>query len=101
MIDALQWPTAAATLRDFNGAHVLNLNGLVNRRRYKANDLDTLLEHIGKRFPGSYRLIYDRSDIDPTFPASPNASRVRVINRGQLTTNQDPFLSPIQPAIED
>jgi Immunity protein 7 len=101
MIDTLQWPTAAATLRDFNGAHVLNLDGLVNRRRYEADDLDALLEHIGKRFPGSYGLLYDRSDNDPTFAAGPNAFRVRVMARGQLATHPDPFLSPTQPVIED
>jgi Immunity protein 7 len=101
MIDALQWPTAAATLRNFNGAHVLNVDGLVNRRRYEADELDALLDHITKRFPGSYGLLYDRSDNDPTFPGGPNAFRVRVMARGQLTTQQDPFLSPIQPVIED
>ena len=101
MIDALDWPTSAAILRVFNGAHVLNVDGLANRRRYEADELDALLEHIGKRFPGSYGVLYDRSDNDPAFPGGPNAFRVRVMARGQLTSHPDPFLSPTQPIIED
>jgi hypothetical protein len=101
VIDALTWPTSAAILRNFNGSHVLNVDGLVNRRRSEADELDGLLDHVGKRFPGSYGLIYDRSDNDPGFPGGPNAFRVRVMARGQLTTQQDPFLSPVQPVIED
>ena len=80
---------------------MLNLDGLVNRRRYEADELDGLLDHICKRFPGSYGLLYDRSDNDPDFPGGPNAFRVRVMARGRLTTRQDPFLSPVQPVIED
>lgn len=101
MIDALDWPTSAAILRVFNGAHVLNVDGLANRRRYEADELDTLLEHIGKRFPGTYGVLYERSDNDPAFPGGPNAFRVRVMARGQLTSHPDPFLSPNQPVIED
>ena len=101
MIDSLEWPTSAAILRNFNGAHVLNVDGLVNRRRYEADELNGLLDHICKRFPGSYGLLYDRSDNDPDFPGGPNAFRVRVMARGRLTTQQDPFLSPVQPVIED
>lgn len=101
MIDALQWATAAAILRPFNGEHVLNVDGLVNRRRYEADELDALLAHVATRFPGSHGLLYDRSDNDPDFPGGPNAFRVRVMARGRLTARDDPFLSPIQPVIED
>ena len=101
MIDALQWATAAAILRPFNGMYVLNVEGLVNRRRDEADELDALLAHVATRFPGSYGLLYDRSDNDPDFPGDPNAFRVRVMARGRLTAQDDPFLSPIQPVIED
>ncbi|HTJ68786.1 MAG TPA: Imm7 family immunity protein [Actinospica sp.] len=100
MVEALGWRTASATLRVFNGSHVLNLDGLTNRRGTEADELDSLLTHVCKRFPGSYGLIYDRSDNDPEFVGGPNAFRVRVMARGEFVAHQDPFLSPIQPTIE-
>jgi Immunity protein 7 len=99
-VDMLQWPTAAATVRAFNGAYYLNVDGLVNRRRFEADELDALLDQISRRFPGSYGLLYDRSD-DEGFPAGPNAFRVRAMARGRLAAHTDPFLSPCVPVIED
>lgn len=72
---------------------MLNVNGLANRHRYEADELDTLLEHR-QALPGTYGVLYDRSDNDPDFPGGPNALRVRAMARGQLTNHPDPFFSP-------
>jgi hypothetical protein len=62
--------------------------------------LELFLAIIGRRLPGSFGLIYERDDEMPDPPGT-NAFRVRVMARGKLTERQDPFLSPVNPVIED
>jgi immunity protein 7 of polymorphic toxin system len=99
-VNQIRWATAAATVRMFNGEHFLNVDGLVNRRRDEAEELDALLEYVGQRFPGSYGLLYERA-ADMPEPPGQGAFRVRVMTRGRLAYRGDPFLSPIHPVIED
>jgi len=99
-VEQLSWATGAASVRRFNGEHYLNVDGLVNRRRDEAEELDQLLLYVGQRFPGSYGLLYERA-ADMPEPPGQGAFRVRVMTRGTLEFREDPFLSPIRPVIED
>jgi hypothetical protein len=99
-IARLDWATGEATLGVHNGAYVVLVNGLVNRRRDEAAELGALLDHIATRFPGSYGLLYERS-ADMVEPPGPGAFRVKVMARGRVEVRPDPFLSPVRPVIED
>ncbi|MFB7663241.1 Imm7 family immunity protein [Kitasatospora sp. NPDC056138] len=99
-IAGIQWATAEVRLTDHNGQFFLNLDGLVNRRRDEAEEVAALLDHVAKRFPGSWGLLYERSD-DLVEPPGPGAFRVSVMARGTVTERLDPFLSPCSPVIED
>jgi hypothetical protein len=94
------WPTAAADIRLLNGQYFLSVVGFVNRRRGEAGDLDDLLNFLARRLPGSWGMLYERDDEMPV-PPGPNAFRVRVLARGQVTERLDPFLSPCRPLIDD
>ncbi|NEB82142.1 hypothetical protein G3I40_44075 [Streptomyces sp. SID14478] len=99
-IGALDWSTGEAALRAHNGEWFVRADGLVNRRRDEADELDALIAFIAARFPGAWGLLYERSDDFPA-PPGPGAFRVRVLARGEVTVRLDPFLSPTRPVIED
>ncbi|WP_328443023.1 Imm7 family immunity protein [Amycolatopsis sp. NBC_00438] len=102
-IEALGWdgvPSAAASLDVHNGTYFLIVNGAPNRPAALGTDLTGLLDFVARRFPGSWGLLYERSD-DLERPPGPGAFRVRVMARGRLVTRLDPFLSPVNPVIED
>ncbi|MFJ5848649.1 Imm7 family immunity protein [Streptomyces sp. NPDC092903] len=96
----IDWTTGEIALKTHNGEFFLITNGLMNRRRDEAEELDKLLQHICVRFPGSWGLLYERSP-DMETPPGQGAFRVRVMARGQIRIHLDPFLSPVRPVIED
>jgi hypothetical protein len=57
-----------------------------------------MLEWIGTELSGTYGLVYWSDDEDPAV-----ADNFQVISmaRGKLRHHADPFLSPINPVIED
>lgn len=99
-VSEIDWATAGAELVVYNGMYVLLVNGLINRRRDEAAELEQLLADVASRFPGSSGILYERSD-DMESPPGTNAFRVRVMARGVIVTRLDPFLSPCRPTIED
>uniref|UniRef100_A0AAU3H4K5 Immunity 7 family protein n=1 Tax=Streptomyces sp. NBC_01401 TaxID=2903854 RepID=A0AAU3H4K5_9ACTN len=99
-IEEIDWATGEVTLQVHNGEFFVLANGLMNRRRDEARELDSLLHHIATRFPGSWGLLYERAP-DMDVPPGPGSFRVRVMARGRVTVRKDPFLSPVQPIIED
>jgi hypothetical protein len=86
-----------ASMRWLNGAMVFTLSLMANRRRFEADLVDTILDEISRRLPGSSGLVYDRDHDSP----EGNQFRVRVLARGQIIERGDPFLSPCRPTIED
>ncbi|MFJ8543320.1 Imm7 family immunity protein [Streptomyces sp. NPDC093586] len=100
-IDAVQWSSSRKVVLDvFNGLHVVTATGQTNRIGYEAGRLDELVAYIARRFPGSWGLLYDRSD-EGDIPNADNAFRVRVMRRGAVEERLDPFLSPCDPVIEN
>jgi hypothetical protein len=89
-----------AEARALNGQYFLWVNGLVNRPRDEAGAVDDLLSFLAKRLPGSWGLVYDRSD-DSSEPPLANAFRVRVLARGSVSVREDMLLSPLRPTIEE
>ncbi|MFJ9637127.1 Imm7 family immunity protein [Streptomyces sp. NPDC101178] len=96
----IDWATGEVALKTHNGEFFVIANGLMNRRRDEAEELDELLRHICTRFPGSWGLLYERSPEMET-PPGQGGFRVRVMARGEIHLRLDPFLSPVQPVIED
>ncbi|QNE74946.1 hypothetical protein F0344_10255 [Streptomyces finlayi] len=99
-IDEIKWETGEVSLKLHNGEFFVLANGLMNRRRDEAADLDGLLHYIASRFPGSWGILYERSS-DMDVPPGQGAFRVRVLARGEVSVRLDPFLSPVRPIIED
>ena len=97
LLAGIDWSTATVRLSMLNGQPFLNLDGLVNRRRDEAGDVERIFGYVSEHLPGSYGLLYERADDLP----DPGAFRVRVLAWGALVEREDPFLSPIQPTIED
>jgi hypothetical protein len=94
------WHDAVFEIRHLNGGHFFTATGFVNRRRSEGERLDLFLATIARSLPGSYGLVYEWDDEMPA-PYGPNAYRVKVMARGQITERYDPFLSPIDPVVED
>jgi hypothetical protein len=99
-LGGVEWPSAQVDLRMVNGVYFVSATGYVNRRRMEGDQLDALVELVARLLPGSWGMIYERDDAMPD-PPGPNAFRVRVLARGQITEHLDPFLSPCNPTIED
>jgi hypothetical protein len=78
----------------------LTVTANVNRRRAEAEYIEELLQFISEQLPGSWGLLHERDD-ETTGVPGPNAFRVRVLARGRVTEQTDPFLSPCRPMIED
>ncbi len=100
ILERFEPPRASADLRSLNGDHFLSVNGSANRQREESAALDELLNFLSVRLPGSWGLLYERSD-DPPTSAGSNAFQVRVLARGTVSTRIDHFLSPCRPTIED
>lgn len=94
------WTAASFAVSQFNGQYFLIANGSVNRRRDEADLLEQLLATVVAELPGSWGLVYERDDAMP-IPPGPNAFRTRVLARGVISERADPFLTPINPTIED
>ncbi|MFD7337407.1 Imm7 family immunity protein [Streptomyces violascens] len=60
-IGRIDWATGEVTLKAHNGEYFVRADGLVNRRRDEAEELDTLVHFAARRFPGSWGLLHERS----------------------------------------
>ncbi|WP_116206176.1 Imm7 family immunity protein [Amycolatopsis circi] len=92
--------TSEVTLKIFNGIYVLRVDGAPNHRGTEIPEVIEFLEYVARLLPGSYGLLYERDEEASDAPGQ-NGFRVRVMARGELGLRLDPFLSPIQPVIED
>ena len=100
LLETFTWPTARWQLFNLNGMYYVTVNGLVNRMRFEAGNLDELLSFLADALPGSYGLLYERAP-DMPLPAGQDSFRVRVLAKGKVREEVDSLLSPINPTIED
>lgn len=94
------WPSLATSLNALNGQYVLTVSANPNRRRDEVEFVHDLVEFVRAKLPGSWGILYERDD-EAQQPPGPNAYKVTVLARGRLTEHADPFLSPVNPTIED
>lgn len=95
-----EWANMPVTLRILNGHWFLSIDGLVNHMTVLGAQVGDLVARVAALLPGSYGLLYERSDEMPD-PPGDNAFRVSVMRRGQISQDDDPFLSPCIPLIDD
>lgn len=81
-----------------NGSYFLTMTGSPNRKR--DSWVEETIDVVRTLLPGSWGLLYERDD-ETTLPPGPNAFRVTVLARGELSVRSDPFLSPCVPVVED
>ncbi len=82
-------------LRRYNGCDSLHIAGQHNHR---SEYVIELFKWIGQVAPGSYGILYI---LDLEDDKHENEFRVWKLSRGLLTENEDPFLSPYVPTVED
>lgn len=74
--------------------------GRHNRPNGLDGDIDELLHFVCHKFPDAWGLVYDQDDENVDSPFA-NMFRVKVISRGTVTVQIDPFLSPVIPTVQD
>ena len=100
-IDALpEWPSARYRVENLIGQLFLTMDGFTNHWGSEARFMEELLALVQEWLPGAWGIVYEHDDETRQAPG-PNAYRVRVMARGVLTERVDPFLSPVNPTIED
>ena len=85
-------------LRYVNGQAQFHFGGFRNRRTADFDDVLTAVVELARYAPGTFGLVHYHDDEDPV---RDNEYRVLVIRRGEVTEQDDPFLSPVIPAVED
>ena len=99
----IRWSSGRAELTLHNGSWLLTLHCFPNRKRDESDEMRRLATRIAEKLPGSYGIIYE-SDWSVELDGGRGgrgAFVVTVIRRGTTHTFLDPFLSPLQPNIED
>ncbi|MDC7125804.1 MAG: Imm7 family immunity protein [Spirochaetales bacterium] len=82
-------------LQRYNGCDSLHIAGQHN---HEAGYVIELFKWIAQDAPGSYGILYFQDDEDVKHE---NEFRVWRLCRGSLSENDDPFLSPYVPTVED
>lgn len=82
-----------------NGVYHLSVGGYLNRKTSEAEEIIKLYQFIADQAPGSYGLLYTRNDED--IEGYNNEFRVFVLARGSIQQQEDAFLSPFVPVVED
>lgn len=98
-INNLNWCNGILDLHVVNGEYQLIIAGLTNHKGHEAKELFMLYNYIAREAPGSYGLLYIWDDEDKD--GFSNKFQVHVLVRGQVKLQEDPFLSPCIPVIED
>ena len=97
-VKELNWPTGVLDLRAVNGDFQLWIAGLDNHKPLSKYDPAEVMKKIGEIAQGSYGVLYVRDSDDAE---SFNQFKVYTLIRGKVTENDDPFLSPFIPTLED
>jgi hypothetical protein len=98
-IKNLKWESGIITFHKLNGSVQLLSTGFSNHKTQEVSELFELFQYIANIAPGSYGIIYTWDDEDES--GYNNSFRVHVLARGNVSTKEDPYLSPCVPVIED
>lgn len=71
----------------------------MNHKSFEAGEIIELFQFIADQAPGSYGLLYTRDDED--IEGYDNEFKVYVLARGTLRRQEDVWLSPFVPVVED
>ncbi|HEX6359170.1 Imm7 family immunity protein [Actinophytocola sp.] len=94
------WPNIKVELIVLNGQYMVTIAGCVNRPTVDAIAIHDLIKLVATKLPGSWGLLYEYDSEAIEAPGF-NAYQVTRIARGRVEAQEDPFLSPINPMIED
>ncbi|MEO2207978.1 Imm7 family immunity protein [Paenibacillus pabuli] len=97
-IEELNWTSGVLDLRAVNGDFQLWVAGLNNHQPESKDDPIEVMKKVGELAQGSYGVLYVRDSDDAE---SSNQFKVYTLIRGKVTENDDPFLSPFIPTLED
>ncbi|WJH27113.1 immunity 7 family protein [Paenibacillus sp. CC-CFT742] len=97
-IEELNWTSGVLDLRAVNGDFQLWVAGLNNHKPESKHDPIEVMKKVGEIAQGSYGVLYVRDSDDAE---SSNQFKVYTLIRGKVTENDDPFLSPFIPTLED
>ncbi|MGO4529119.1 Imm7 family immunity protein [Paenibacillus sp. 2TAF8] len=97
-IEELNWPSGVLDLRAVNGDFQLWIAGLDNHKPETNYDPIEVFRKTGELAPGSYGILYVRDSDDA---ASSNHFKVYTLIRGKVAEQEDRFLSPFVPKLED
>lgn len=97
-IEELNWTSGVLDLRTVNGDFQLWIAGLNNHKPESKHDPIEVMKKVGEIAQGSYGVLYVRDSDDAE---SSNQFKVYTLIRGKVTENDDPFLSPFIPKLED
>lgn len=82
-----------------NGEATVTVTRFTNHLSDDIKRIIDLFKQIAIIAPGSYGLLYLHNDEDTT--GLSNAFQVYVLSKGTVTLQQDPFLSPFFPTVEE
>lgn len=92
----MDWLAGASEVFRLNNEWYLRLHGTVEQSDRRLADIDSILDFISARLGGSHGMLHERFDPEAaTSPPGPSAFRVRVMTRGVVQVQHDPFFSHV------
>ncbi len=82
-----------------NGEYYINCTVISNRKTQEVIDILKMFHYIGKIATGSYGIFYLRDDED--INGKENKFQVFILSRGTIREEEETFLSPFIPIVED
>ncbi len=92
--------TARVDVVNLNGEGFMTIAVFANRRGYEATVIDQLLQHVLRELPATFGILYEYDDERPD-ESRANSFEVRVVRRGAVHDEADPYLSPMIPTVWD
>lgn len=98
-IEKLNWNGGLIDLRAINGEYQISISGMSNHKGKDAEDVLKLYSFVGNVAQGSYGILYVRDDEDTN--GYENKFQVFVLAKGKISHEEDSFLSPCVPVVEE
>ena len=96
LMSRMDWLAGASEVLRLNGEFYLRLHGNVDYSDDRLADIDRILDFLSLRLSGSHGMLHERFDPENASSRSePGAFRVRVMTRGAVQVQDDPFFSHV------